>query len=271
MLLFQPREFFRALVPARHSRAWLWIAMLILAALALSAVQQTEAPAGEAAPPGILGPEVGPFEGGFPPEGAAPPASSTASPASTWMTGLKAAGAQVFQWIVLTLVLSEVSMFNGRAPRLSTNLQIAIWTSVPLALMAVVQLIFIAGGGSIGKAGLTGFLESWAVFESLNIYLRIFIHGVVSHLTLFWLWSLVLLYIGARQTLSGKRLVVLVVFAVWIVVLGVGSGVQSYQPSNTIETLPIETIVPDIESGEFMPDDVRRQEAPQDLQEVVVP
>jgi hypothetical protein len=238
-LLFQPGAFFRTLGRRHGSRRWIWAAILILMALAFSAVQRSESastPAGGAAPPMDMpaGPDGMPFDAPFPPEGA-PPAASSADPAAAWMTGLTAAGAQIVHWIVLALVLSEVTMFNGRAPRIGVNLQIVIWASVPLALMAVVQMIFIAGGGSIGKPGLTGFLESWEAFADLNIYLRSFLHGLASHLTLFWLRSLGLLYIAARQTLRGRRPVVFVVLLVWIVILGIGSGVQSYRAFSTGE------------------------------------
>lgn len=259
MLLFQPRAFFRAYVPAQRGRRWLWVAMLILAVLAFNAVQRSEqssAPAGGVDMPPVdmpAGPGGMPFDMPFPPESAAPPANA-ASPAGTWMTALTAAGSQIVQWFVLALLLAEVTMFNGRAPRLGTNLQIAVWASLPLALMAAVQMLFIAGGGSIGRPGLSGFLESWDTFAGLNIYLRSFVHGLASQFTLFWLWSLILLYIGARQSLRGKRPAVLLVIAMWVVVLGIGSGIQSYRALSAGETPGQQTeFAPD---GEFMPEEM---------------
>jgi hypothetical protein len=256
ILLFQPRTFFQRFVPEHRGRRWLWAAILILVVLAFNAVQQSEqASAGESGniPPMDMpiGPEGMPPDVPSPPENPTPTENSS-NPAAIWMTALTTAGAQIIQWLILALVLSEVSMFNGRAPRLGTNLQIAIWVSVPLALMAVIQMVFIAGGGSIGRPGVSGFLESWEFFVGLNVYLRSFIHGLASHLTLFWLWSLALLYIAARQALRGKRPVVIVVIAVWVVLLGIGSGIQSYKTltANEAQTLPVE----------FMPDEMPLQE-----------
>jgi hypothetical protein len=115
-------------------------------------------------------------------------------------------------------------------------------------------MVFIAGGGSIGRPGLSGFLDSWESFAGLNIYLRSFIHGLASHFTLFWLWSLVLLYLAARETLRGKRLAVIVVIAMWVILLGIGTGIQSYRTlfANETETPPVE----------FMPDDMPLEEMP---------
>jgi hypothetical protein len=159
-------------------------------------------------------------------------------PAAAWMTGLRTAGMQVLQWAVLVIVLAEVTMFNGRAPQIARNLQIAIWTSVPLALMAAVQLVYLANGGSIGEPGVTGFLAEWDTFAESDPYIRNFMYGVASQLTFFWLWSLALIYIAARKTLHGKRTVVILVIALWVVILGIGSGYPYYKDITDGKTQP---------------------------------
>lgn len=236
-VLLQPAAFFRSLSQHRPTRRWLWVALLILLLLALGAVQQAEQSADSAGGGGPvaempMGPDSGPggpFDGPFPAEGGGGPAPAQSGPVDSWTIAVKAASTQILQWALLALILAEISMLRGRAPRLGLNLQIVIWASVPLALMSLVQMLFIAAGGSIGQAGLSGLLESSAAFADWNIFLRSFVYGLASNVTLFWLWSLALIYIAARQTLNGKRAAVIAVIAAWIIVLSIGSGVQKYK------------------------------------------
>ena len=231
-LLLQPGSFFRSLRHARWPQRWLWVALLILLVLAFGAVQQAgQNPTSTGDAPVVempMGPGVGPFEAPFSPEDGGLGAAQS-KPADSWTIAVKAASTQIAHWALLALILAEISMLHGRAPRLGLNLQIAIWTSVPLALMTLVQLLYLAAGGSIGKAGLSGLLETWAGFADWNLFLRSFAHGLASNLTLFWLWSLTLIYIAGRQTLHGKRAAVIAVLAAWIIVMSIGSGVQSYK------------------------------------------
>jgi hypothetical protein len=239
--------------------------------MAFSAVRLTAVSPSDSSgqPAGIPG-EGMPFDPGFPPDsgGNGVPNSGTNNPVSSWMTALTAAGTQVVQWFVLTLLLSEVTLFNGLKPQLGKNLPIVIWASIPLALMVALQLTFITGGGTISATGFSGFLDEWSRFAGLNIYLQSFVHALASQLTLFWLWNLVLLYIGARHVLKGKRSIVIMVIAIWVLMLGVAYSFQSYDllmentPANE-EPMP-EEFIPD---GEILPEDMQSEKPMPDTDE----
>ena len=230
MVLLQPGAFFRALPEIQQGRGWLWAAILILALAALSAVRQAEpAPAPDAGIPqipmdmgsGALGGVIG--EPGFaPPESFAPPPRSEASTpdvSATWTTAILAAGGLVVQWLFLAVFLAEVSLLTSRTPRFSLNLHVAIWAGVPLGLMAGLQLLFYAAGGAVGEPGLSGLVNELPGFEQASAFVQEAIRALASRFTVFWLWSLALLYIGARQALGGKRWAVVLVLAIWVAAL----------------------------------------------------
>jgi hypothetical protein len=49
---------------------------------------------------------------------------------SAWTTALVAASGFIAIWAAQAFLLSEVSLFNGRAPDLGRNFQIAVWASL---------------------------------------------------------------------------------------------------------------------------------------------
>jgi len=258
MVVLQPGYFFRTLPLLEDTRAWLWAAVLILALTGISAVRQEALRNGETgAPPldfsgassggdgggefsGALSPEGrfagAPVDGGgggggeLPIDSGVPPITPTGlSPdvATTWTTALLAGAAMVLGWFFLTIILSEVTLFNGRAPSLGQNFQVAVWANVPFALLAGLQLIFFAAGGKVGEAGMSGLLSEWEGYGGLPSFWQNVIFSLASRLTIFWLWSLILIYIGARQALHGKRWaswLVVVVWAIFLVVVPVVTG-----------------------------------------------
>jgi hypothetical protein len=149
------------------------------------------------------------------------PIGSTGSSniAGTWTTALIAASGIVLGWVIQTALLAEVSLFRGFAPRLGRNLQIAIWSSVPLGLMAALQLLYYAAGGTTGAAGVSGLLSDWEGYGQLSPFAQAVLLSLTSRLTFFWVWSLVLIYIGARQALSGRWWSSLLVVIAWMVVV----------------------------------------------------
>jgi hypothetical protein len=264
LVLFSPRQFFQQLDHARHGFI---IALLILALLAYGAVQE----ASPASAPIDSG-GIPPMDGGIPPmDGGGIPMDmggapvSTADPSQAWMTGLTAAGQQVIYWLVLTIVLSEVSLFNGKAPDFKRNSQIAIWATVPLALMAGVRILFIMGGGTLGEAGFSGFLDEWESYAGMNPLLQSAIYALATQISLFWFWSLALIYIGAREALKGKRLAIVIVLAMWIAMLVLAFGYQRYQMlSNQSSEMPTE-LMPEGEfpmEGEFPVEEIPVEEMP---------
>lgn len=228
-VILQPATFFRSLPNMQENRQWFWVALIILALVALSAVQRDSltgsegepgadgfmgAPAGQFDAPFIEGPPVGP-----PLPGPTAPTSDASDVSARWTTALLAGGGMVLGWLVLAVFLSEVTLLRGEMPRFDRNLQIAIWASVPLGLMAGLQLLFYAAGGGVGALGVSGLLDEIPAYAQLPPLAQEVIRSLASQLTLFWLWSLLLIYIGARQALRGKHWAIALVLTAWIVVL----------------------------------------------------
>lgn len=264
--LFQPGSFF-ATLPAGSSRQWLLAALLILALAGFTAVRHAElkAKAGAndaaaspvdfgAAPPveGDFGapvegggaipggefPSPGDFGGSFPLEDAG---GASASTTSTWTTALVGAGELMLAWAIQALLLCEVSLFNGRLPKLGRNVQIAVWASLPLALMAALQLVYYWAGGTMGEPGLLGLIVEWEGFAAQPPFAQALLLSLASRLTIFWLWSLLLLYIGGRMALNGRSWAVALVLVAWAavsVVAPVATGAIA-APGLEIDALPL--------------------------------
>jgi hypothetical protein len=255
--LLRPEVFFRTLPTFHDTRQWVWVALLILLLTGVTAVRQAalsnptsviQTPADTGGPPPgldfggkdggggggggngavtVLTRGGGPIPaggggngGGTPPDGGIP--TETASPAdvsSAWVTALLAASGIVLSWVIQAVLLSEVSLFNGQRPRLGFNLQIAIWAALPLALMTIFQLLYYAAGGTVGQAGISGMLAHWHRYQEFPVFLQSVLLSLTSRLTLFWLWELVLLYLGARYTLNGRRWASLLVVVIWVVII----------------------------------------------------
>lgn len=271
--VLQPGYFFRTLPLLEDTRTWLWAAVLILTLTGISAVRQdallkgdTGAPAaidfGNAASGGDVGGDGGriskggfpvapadggggggdtPFDTGVPSTLPNDGGGGTSSVTTTWTTALLAGTTVIIGWFVLTVILSEVTLFNGRAPSLGQNFQVAVWASIPFALMAGLQLIYFAAGGKIGGSGLSGLLVEWGGYDALPSFWRSVILSLTSRLTLFWIWSLILIYIGARNTLHGKRwasVLVVIVWATLLVVVPVVTGAVKAPENVNVEALP---------------------------------
>jgi hypothetical protein len=225
-VLLQPVSFFRSFPAARQ---WVWVALLILIAFGFSAVHQptpvsdasslpTDLSAQPISPSGDFG---GGGEGGFiQPSDPGIPADATSAPdvSKTVMAALLAAGGVLLGWLIQALVLCEVPMINGKRPSLGHNLQIAVWASVPLALMLVIQQIYFAIGGTPGQVGVSLLLERWSGFASLPTFSQAFLTTLATNFTLFWLWNLVLIYLGGRYALNGRRAAVALVVVMWVIV-----------------------------------------------------
>lgn len=239
----QPVYFFRTLTDLQSTRQWLWIGIAILLLTGISAVQQQALSTGSAQTPGLGGGEVFPpddlgggFDRGFggggidvgvPPDFGGPPVDggtttgggTSGGLATTWTTALIAAFKTLLGWAVLTLLLCEVSLLNGVVPRFGHNFQIAVWASIPLGIMAALQLVYYAGGGTPRQPGLNGVLSDLPGYESMAPFFQSLLLSLTENLTVFWIWSLVLIYFGARFALHGKRWSSVLVVVIWVVVL----------------------------------------------------
>jgi hypothetical protein len=303
--LLRPVLFFRTLPLFSETRQWFWVALLVLALNGFVAVRQEALQGGPAVSGGDFGgdfgaipedpafggdPLGGDFGGdlsGLPPGGAPIPdigGGGGADTSATWTTALLAASSIVLIWLLQTVILTPVLLFNGRAPRLAQNLHIAIWASVPLALLAALQLVYYWAGGAVGEPGLTGVMLEWDGFAAQTPFMQAVLLSLASRFTLFWLWSLLLLYFGARFALwhnvkkkpkaarrgqnppppaeevwvreEGKpfaAFLVVVVWAVAIVMLPVATGaITAPEPEILLE----EEMMGDGFGGEFMPEEM---------------
>lgn len=261
-LLLQPGVFFRTLPVFQNSRTWLLVAVILLAVTATMAVRQAEmnaAPADSGSvdmgvPPDMMGPSMGggaisgdfgglPPDMGMPVPGAVPGgATDTGTGVSTtWTTAVIATGGLLLVWAVQAVLLSEVSLFNGRAPRLGLNFQVAIYASVPLALMTGLQALYFSAGGDPGEPGLTGLITDWSGFAAQTPFVQALLLSLTSRLTIFWLWGLLLLYLGARHALHGRWWASLLVVFAWVAVLVVTPVVTGAVTAPTTEEVaPVE-------------------------------
>lgn len=270
-VLLRPALFFRTLLPAGETRQWLWAALIVLAAIGIATVRYA-ALAGDAsgdsgivAPmpidPGFGGdggiPPSGPDFGGIPPGGIPDPGAQPTGAETTvtedLTTALLAASSIMLGWLILTLMLIVVPMLRGRAPRLGMNLQIAVWSSLPLAVMAVIQLIYYAAGGNPGAPGIEGVVTGLPEFATWEPTVQALAISLASRFTIFWLWSLLLVYFGIRFSLNGWRIVAFVIVLLWAVIQ-VGAPVLTgaiAAPEPEMIDAPI-----DMPGGEMMPGDM---------------
>ena len=255
MVLVRPGEFFDSLAIMRGSRQWVWIAAVVLVVVGLSAVRYQSASKQVADGDQVLGGDlsgvpVDPFGGGgvvvesgldtgFPdagvPSGGA--ASSGEDVTGNWTTALIASSNVLVAWGILAVLFGVVSLMNGRAPRFGHNVQVAVWASVPLGLMAGLQMIYFLMGGSAGASGLSGLLAEWSGYSSLSEPAQRMAVSAAERLTLFSLWALALAYIGGRHALRGRWWVVLPVVVAWaaiIVVLPVLAGTVDLPQSEDV-------------------------------------
>lgn len=229
-VLLQPVAFFRQMPSTRQ---WVGAALIILIVVGAAEVRRTsllEAGAGDTdtssspsggfsdmpiSPDGVPG-------GGIPlepiiPSGAIPgEATADSSITQTTVTALLAAAGVVLAWLLQSIVLIPAPMFSGAPPNMARNLQVAIWASVPVGLLALIQLIYYAVGGEAGQIGVSILLERWEGYAALPTFAQAVLHSIALHMTLFWLWSLILLYVGARHALGGRWWAVVIIVAIWI-------------------------------------------------------
>ncbi|GAB4572935.1 MAG: hypothetical protein Kow0077_13760 [Anaerolineae bacterium] len=187
-----------------YTRQWAAVALLILALVGISAVQQLGA--AEAGPPSGFGGE-GPSGG-----------SVTAS----WTAALTAAAGLVVQWLLMAALFMEASLLSGRRPDYAAGLHVAIWASVPLGVMATLQIVYMLAGGVIGAPGVSGLVGALPGYGNWPGVARRLTEAAAAQLTLFWVWQLVLAGFGLRYTLRARRGAAVFTVLTWagLVVLG---------------------------------------------------
>lgn len=220
-LLTQPKTFFRSMPQGRH---WLWIAGLVLAIFGFAASNQGQ--------PDTTTDDASQSQGFnltlLQDSTTTPTTNASAQPAATQsttnnadtntvlMSALQAASSVLIMWAGQVVLLCLIPMQKGHPPKVGHSLQIAVWASLPLALMLGLRQIYFAAGGTGGAVGLSLLLEKWDHYASLSSGAQRLLAAFMSNITVFWVWSLLLLYYGARHTLGGKYWVAALVIMIWI-------------------------------------------------------
>jgi hypothetical protein len=164
--------------------------------------------------------------------------TSSADVNATLMAALLTACGVLAMWGGQTMLLCWVTMLNGYSPNIGRSLQVSVWASLPLALMLVLRQVSFAMGGSGGSVGLSLLLTQWNSYARLPEFVQRALAVFMSNMTLFWLWNLVLLFLGARYALGGNRLSVMLVIVVWMITASIipalaGNPVTTVAPRTT--------------------------------------
>lgn len=223
MLILQPALFFRTLSASR-SQLWVATAILILGVIGASAVRQQA---------------LGGADSSFT---ASSDSGLSSDISATWTPALIATSKVIANWLFLSLLLLIVSLSKGAAPRYGQNVRLVVWASVPLGIMAALQLLYYASGGSPGKEGLSGLMRALPDFAALPAVSQGILTRLGGYLTLFSLWTVLLVYLGARNVLKGSRLVVAFVIVLWGAWLVMAPVALSSLTTHTSGPLP--TVVP---------------------------
>jgi hypothetical protein len=271
-LFIHPKAFFQSMPRTGH---WLFVAVLVLCIAGFAASNQVNQGQSSAATSNTQasGFNVGMLQGGSSassatsassaqPGGNASNANMQTTPAAGNSTGTSAATASttpqassvdanatlmaalltacgvLVMWAGQAMLLCWVTMLNGYSPNIGRSLQISVWASLPLALMLVLRQVSFAMGGTGGSVGLSVLLTQWNGYARLPELAQRVLAVFTSNMTLFWLWNLALLYLGARYALGGNRLSVVLVIMVWIITASVvpalvGNPVTTVAPRTT--------------------------------------
>lgn len=289
--LLRPALFFRTLPPAGETRQWLWAALIVLAVVGIATVRYAALSVDVPGDSGIVAPIDPVFDGGgggggrggggggggggipssdtdfggLPPEGIPDPNTPSTGASATvtedLTTALLAASSVILGWLILTIMLIVVPMLRGHAPRIGMNLQVAVWSSLPLAVMAVIQLIYYAAGGNRGAPGIEGVVTALPEFSTWEPTVQALAISLASRFTIFWLWSLMLVYFGIRFSLNGWRIAALVIVLIWAVIQ-VGAPVLT--GAITAPAPEVVDVLTDLPGDGGMPLDMG-QDMPEDL------
>lgn len=218
-----PTGFFRQLP---QDRGWLIVALLILVLVGAAAarpltpaVPVLPALDGGFVPSDGLSIPIDPLQAVLPSDvgaGFAPVTADTSAPAQTLTTALVASSRVLLIWGVQALLLTLIPMLRGRAPQAGRCLHIVIWASVPLALTSALQLAYTAVGGHSGSTGVALALRYWEAYPTFAPVVQALLHSAALQFTLFGLWQVLLLAIGARAGLHGHWWMVGFVVVVWV-------------------------------------------------------
>lgn len=121
-----------------------------------------------------------------------------------------------FGWLILGGILHLVTTLFGGRGSTALSLNIVAWSSLPLFLREIIQLIYVLIFHKlIINPGLSGFTPSSA--SDLSIFLS----HILSVIDIYWIWQLVLLVIGTRISsgLNPSKSILSVFITVLIIIL----------------------------------------------------
>jgi hypothetical protein len=252
-LLIQPKIFFRTLP---QSRQWLWVAALVLVIFGFAASNQVKSDATSndtAQSQGfdltLLQADAAAQTTTVGTQSAATQTTGTADTNNALMSALLAACEVLVIWAGQVILLCVIPMLGGRPPRIGRSLQIAVWATLPLALMLVLRQIYFAAGGTGGAVGLSLLLEEWDGYATLPTGAQRLLAAFMSNISVFWLWSLLLLYCGARYALGGKYWSATLLIVIWMVAVPAVTALVS-DPVTTVSPHTTTTQTAETSSGD---------------------
>ncbi|MCU0514990.1 MAG: hypothetical protein MUE40_20740, partial [Anaerolineae bacterium] len=235
LLLLQPGAFFRAYP---HGQSWLAVALLLMLLSGFSELQRDKrlpsgtgadaaalpSPAEAVVDPGLLPPGEA-FPGDFgtsplppgDPGAPLPDAAGSAGDLTADLGAVLVAGSRLpVLWGLTALLLWLAALLWRVKFRAGDALRLAVWVSVPLGLMAALQLAFYAAGGRAGLPGLTGFLDEWPAYATLPPLLQSGLLSAAGRGTLFDAWCAVLLLLAARRAVRVPGVLAGGVLLLWL-------------------------------------------------------
>lgn len=192
-ILFRPRATMRRIVENAHPTSRTPLTLVVLAAvihaLVAGSIRAAAAAAGEVSLPQG-------FEFYTPEQQAQFMQAATATNNATFNYVLPAAGAAlgvIVLWLLIGGLLHLVlTLFGGRGTSRSA-LNVAAWSFIPLLLRYVIQIVAMLMTDSlVASPGLAGFAPAGEGFFNA------FLAGILSHVDIFLLWQIVLLWIGVH-------------------------------------------------------------------------
>jgi hypothetical protein len=174
-VILHPIHFFNHLSEQGETRTWLWAALGILLLVGYSAIRYhamlTEGTAFDTDAQQQL------------------------------ILAITASGTLILAWVGQILFLALLTMLQGQRPKWGLNLRIVIWASIPLLLMALAQIVFMAAGGALIDIGL---LARDTLPQTAADEVKILLANFLRQLTIFNFWRMILFYLGAQTSLKGR-------------------------------------------------------------------
>lgn len=181
--LITPVSFFSHLHDRLDDRSWLWASLIFALLLGLNAVRASNA--------------VTPLQ---------PDISDQV------VFALQAVIPLFLAWVAQIMLMALSSLLTGTKPHFSRMLNIVVWASSPYALMALIQLAYVAAGGTLATDNLNGLLQASDDSGELAVLL-----GVIGYsLRIYAFWNLGLLWVGMRRTLNLPAWAAAVMLLLWV-------------------------------------------------------